>query len=467
MTGFLLAPTPVSSLDEYFASGGGEGLELARSLGSTATIEQISQSGLRGRGGAGFPTAAKWRSVRDGGPGDRYVVCNAAEGEPGTFKDRALLRANPYQMIEGLLIAALAMEAREAFVGVKASFGPERQRIETAIAEFAEADMLEGIKVQVVAGPEEYLFGEEKALLEVIEGNEPLPRWLPPYLHGLFVTAPQMGWAAHEPESGQPPSTTANPTLVNNVETLANVTHIIARGPDWFRTMGTTDSPGTIVCTVTGDVGHPGVFEVDMGTPLADVIASAGGPAVGRHVRAVFCGVSNPVLTGDQLETPLTYEAMSAVGSGLGSAGFIVYDDTACLLAVAQMFSRFLFVESCGQCPPCKLGTGAITDALDRLAGGGTEQELGVISERLRIVTDASRCYLPAEEKALIASILRSFPDDIADHLEGQCRRRHDIVIPKIVDITNGTVAYDLDQCRKRPDWTYQPDPGAGVSSGR
>jgi NADH-quinone oxidoreductase subunit F len=158
---------------------------------------------------------------------------------------------------------------------------------------------------------------------------------------------------------------------------------------------------------------------------------------------------------------------MSAVGSGLGSAGFIVYDDTACLLAVAQMFSRFLFVESCGQCPPCKLGTGAITDALDRLAGGGTEQDLGVISERLRIVTDASRCYLPAEEKALIASILRSFPDDIADHLEGQCRRRHDIVIPKIVDITNGTVAYDLDQCRKRPDWTYQPDPGAGVSSGR
>ena len=320
MTGFLSADAPVESLDAYFALGGGEGLELARTLGPARTIEQLSLAGLRGRGGAGFPTAAKWRSVASGGPGDRYVVCNAAEGEPGTFKDRTLLRANPYQVIEGLLIAANAVGAREAFVGLKASFGPERERVEVAIAEFAEVGMLEDVRLQVVLGPEEYLFGEEKALLEVIEGNEPLPRWLPPYLHGLFVTAPQMGWAAHEPERGQSPSTTANPTLVNNAETLANVTHILARGPEWFRTMGTPDSPGTVVCTVTGDVGHPGVFEVEMGTPLRLVLDRAGGASSGRSIRAVFPGVSNAVLTADQLDTPLSYEAMMRrrIGSGIG-----------------------------------------------------------------------------------------------------------------------------------------------------
>ena len=147
-------------------------------------------------------------------------------------------------------------------------------------------------------------------------------------------------------------------------------------------------------------------------------------------------------------------------GSGLGSAGFIVYDDTACLLAAAQIFSRFLFVESCGQCPPCKLGTGAITDMLDQLAAGGSDKNLGRISERLRIVTDASRCYLPAQEQAVIASILRSFPEYVADHLEGRCSRRHDIVIPKITDLAAGTVLYDHQQQRKRPDWTYEPATG-------
>ena len=172
VTGFLLADAPVPTLEAYFASGGGgEGLELARTLGPERTIEQLALAGLRGRGGAGFPTADKWRSVVGGGPGDRYVVCNAAEGEPGTFKDRTLLRANPYQVIEGLLIAAAAVGAHEGFVGLKASFVPERVRVETAIAELAEVGMLEDVRLRVVLGPDEYLFGEEKALLEVIEGQ--------------------------------------------------------------------------------------------------------------------------------------------------------------------------------------------------------------------------------------------------------------------------------------------------------
>jgi NADH:ubiquinone oxidoreductase subunit F (NADH-binding) len=456
MSTFLLGDTPIESLDAYFATGGGEGLELARSLAPGVILDQIAASGLRGRGGAGFPTATKWQSVVQGGPGPRFVVCNAAEGEPGTFKDRRLLRANPYQVLEGLLIAAVALGAHTAFIALKASFRRELARVEQAIAELQEADMLEGIEIRVVLGPEEYLFGEEKALLEVIEGNEPLPRWLPPYLHGLFVTAPQMGWSAHEPEPGHVASSDTNPTLVNNVETLADVTHIIARGPDWFRTMGTPESPGTVLCTVTGDVRAPVVVEVEMGTPLADVLGRAGGSQAGRSIRAVFSGASNAVLSGEQLATPVSYEAMVAAGSGLGSAGFIVYDDTACLLQVARILSRFLYVESCGQCPPCKLGTGAITDALDRLGAEGTMRDLAVIQERLPIVTDGSRCYLPAEEQAVVSSILRTFPDDIADHLEGRCRRRHDLPIPKIVDIADGVVTYDARQAEKNPDWTYR-----------
>ncbi len=462
MSTFLLPASPVESLEAYFTIGGGEGLELARSLTPAVILDQLAGSGLRGRGGAGFPTADKWRSVSQGGPGDHYVVCNGAEGEPGTFKDRWLLRANPFQVLEGLLIAAVALGARTAFVALKASFEPERARITQAITEFEQADMLEGIEVRVVLGPEEYLFGEEKALLEVIEGNEPLPRWLPPYLHGLFVTAPQMGWSAHEPQPGHAASATANPTLVNNVETLANVTHVIARGPDWFRTMGTPESPGTVLCTLTGAVRVPGVVEVEMGTPLAEVIDRTGGPLDGLTVRAVFSGVSNPVLTGDQLSTPVSYEGMAAAGTGLGSAGFIIYDDTACLLRVAQIFSRFLYVESCGQCPPCKLGTAAITDALDRLASQGTTSDLAVIQERLPIVTDASRCYLPAEEQAVVSSILRHFPADIADHIEGRCPRRHDLSFPKIADLIDGVVTYDAKQADKNPDWTYaHPTPDA------
>ncbi len=385
------------------------------------------------------------------------MVCNAAEGEPGTFKDRWLLRTNPYQVLEGLLIAAVALGARTAFIALKASFRRELARVEQAIAEFREADMLEGIEIRVVLGPEEYLFGEEKALLEVIEGNEPLPRWLPPYLHGLFVTAPQMGWSAHEPEPGHVASSDTNPTLVNNVETLANVTHIVARGPDWFRTMGTPESPGTVLCTVIGGCpGSDGGRGRD-GDPAGRrprttrVVQPAG-----RSVRAVFSGVSNAVLTGEQLATPVSYEAMVAAGSGLGSAGFIVYDDTACLLQVARILSRFLYVESCGQCPPCKLGTGAITDALDRLGAEGTMRDLAVIQERLPIVTDGSRCYLPAEEQAVVSSILRTFPDDIADHLEGRCPRRHDLPTPKIVDIADGVVTYDARLADKNPDWTYR-----------
>lgn len=456
----LLPDRPIETLAEYLDAGGGRGIVGARGIGPNETIAEIDAAGLRGRGGAGFPTATKWRSVAEGGRGSRYAACNGAEGEPGTFKDRALMRANPYAVIEGLLISATAVDADHVFLALKASFECELAAVRRALAEIDADGWLDGITVDVVTGPEEYLFGEEKALLEVIEGNEPLPRWLPPYMHGLFATAPQLGWQAHEPAPGSGDDH-ANPTLVNNAETLAHCAWILTHGADEFRQVGTDESPGTVVCTVVGDITAPAVVEVAMGTPLTWLLDACGGPVPGREIKAVFPGVANAVLTAETLDVELSYEAMSAAGSGLGAGGFIVYDDTACMVEVGAMLSRFLSVESCGQCPPCKRGTTDITAAFDRMTTGeARDEDLGLIEQRLRIVADANRCYLPVQERIVMSSILRSFPDDIAAHLEGRCpSQRQHIPTPKIADLVDGTVTYDAGQDRKRPDWTYSHDP--------
>jgi len=454
----VLPAVPVETLSDYVASGGGAGLERARQLGAEAAIDELGEAGLRGRGGAGFPTATKWRSILEGGGRQRYVVCNAAEGEPGTFKDRALIRANPYQILEGLIIAARTVGSAEAYIALKASFTIERERLTAAIADMERAGWLEGITVTLVSGPEEYLFGEEKALLEVIEGRDPLPRWLPPYLHGLFATAPQLGWDAQDQEPGTVREVSANPTLVNNAETLSHVAWILANGAHDFRKVGTSESPGTIVCTVVGDVQRPGVHELPMGTPLAELLERCGGPSAARELVAVVPGVASAVIVPEAFDTPLTYEDMAAVGSGLGAAGFTAYDDTACMVEVAYVLSRFLSVESCGQCVPCKLGTGQITESLGRLrVGSGTDTDIKLIGERLRIVTDASRCYLPTQAQNVVSSVLRLFADEFSVHLEGRCSvGEREIPTPKIVDLVNGVVTYDKRQESKRPDWTYR-----------
>jgi NADH-quinone oxidoreductase subunit F len=452
----LLEDPPLRSLDEYEDAGGGRAIAFLAEEGSDAVVSALERAGLRGRGGAGFPTAVKWRSILRQ-PGPRYVVCNAAEGEPGTFKDRALIRANPYAVIEGLAVAARAAEAREVFVALKESFTREAERITGAISEAERAGWLENLTVTMVAGPDEYLFGEEKGLLEVIEGKDPLPRWLPPYLHGLFAEAPQLGWQATGPSTGGGGSG-ANPTLVNNAETLAHVAWLLAHGADEFRSVGSEDSPGTIMCTVVGDVRSPGVVEVPMGTTLAEVLDRCGGPTPGRRVKAVVPGAAHSPLPADHLDVPLTYEDLEAIGSGLGAAGFTVYDDTACMAEVAATFSRFLYVESCGQCLPCKLGTEQITLALERIAAGdGTSADLDTVSDRLGVVTDGNRCYLPVQERNLVSGILGEFFDELRAHLDGPCPfDRREAPIPKIVDIADGVVTYDERQRRKRPDWTYE-----------
>ncbi len=460
MATFLLPAQPITSLDAYLATEtGGIGVKRAQEIGPIATIDVVLQAGLRGRGGGGFLTGRKWAGIASRRGGRSYVVCNGAEGEPGTFKDRALMRANPYQLVEGVIIAAFATGADEAFICLKASFEREIAAVTRAVQEFQTAGICT-CTVAVVAGPDEYLFGEEKAMLEVIEGKPPLPRWFAPHEHGLFAVAPQLGWES-TPRADRPADRGPNPTLVNNVETLSNVPHILARGADWFRSTGTTDSPGTIVATVVGDVIAPDVGEIELGTPLRAVIDAIGsGLPTGHTVKAVFSGVANPVITAAHLDAPVSYEGFEAIGSGMGAAGFIVYDDTACMVDAAYRLSRFLSVESCGQCLPCKIGSGEITQHLQRLeTGTGGDDDLAGIGSWLERVTDGSRCYLAVEEQVMVSSILRAFPEEFAEHIEqGRCPRPRRLPIPKLLDLAGGHAVYDEAFWRKRPDWTYEPE---------
>jgi NADH-quinone oxidoreductase subunit F len=461
----LLSDPPVTDVTNYFDRGGGAGFRRAVSLGPGGTIQEVILSGLRGRGGGGFPTGRKWQSVRDaagdvddqGEENRTFVVCNGAEGEPSTFKDRAILRANPFGVVEGVAIAAFAVGAERAFIGVKERFEPEIERLATAVDELAASGAIGDVTIQVVLGPDAYLYGEETGLLQVIEGEAPMPRNVPPYIHGLFATVPTTGWSA-SPAGVADTLPASNPTVVNNVETLATVTQVLARGPEWHRSLGTAESAGCIVATVVGDVVRPGVGEVEMGTPLREVIDRVGGGVrPGGRIKAVLSGVANPVLTAAQLDTPCSYEGMATVGSGLGAAGFLVLDDTTSMVEAAQMVSRFLYVESCGQCPACKLGCGAVTERLDLLAtGAATADDLDTIAFRLQTCTDGNRCYLPVQEQLVVASILQAFPDDVAAALGGEPVRARGLQVPKLVDLRDGTATIDERQARKRPDWTYE-----------
>jgi NADH-quinone oxidoreductase subunit F len=255
---------------------------------------------------------------------------------------------------------------------------------------------------------------------------------------------------------------------VNNVETLSNVPHILTRGAEWFRSMGTAESPGTIVTTVVGDVVAPDVGEVELGTSLRDVVDAVGsGLFAERSVKAVFSGVANAVVLANDLDVPVTYEGFQAIGSGLGSAGFIVYDDTTCMVDTAYRFSRFLSIESCGQCPPCKLGSSAITEHLERIeTGRGDVSDLDAITGWLGHVTDGSRCYLATEERIVVSSILRAFPEEFTEHLGlGRCPRPRRLPIPTLIDLDGGRAVYDESFWRKQPDWTYAPDDGVDAGT--
>ncbi len=463
-TNHTLPAEPLTTLGDFRATGGMAGLAAAIAAGPDATIEQIGAAGVRGRGGAGFPTATKWAGVRAAlGPHDRgIVVVNAAEGEPGTFKDRTLLRRNPYLVIEGALIAARTLGVATVVIATKARFTDELARLRSAVAEISEGGWSDGLDFVIVEGPDHYLFGEETGMLEVIEGEDPLPRHLPPYQYGLFTTSPQLGWSAGaDASSGSALDERSNASLVNNVETYAHVALVMRHGAEWYSALGTAESPGPTIVTISGDVRRPVVAEIELGQPLGQVIEElAGGVARGRTIKAVLSGVSNPVLTAAEVMTPISYEDLGAAGGGLGSAGFIVYDDRRNMIDVAYQVLRFLHVESCGQCNPCKTGTGDLAIALEQLvAGNGSADEIvNTIGRRLATVTDGSRCFLPAQARGLLSSLLQRFPDDLAVRLAG-VPGDDSVILPKLIDLVDGAAVVDLGQRRKRPDWTYSDTP--------
>jgi NADH-quinone oxidoreductase subunit F len=461
----VLPAEPFATLDGYVRAGGGQALDAARRVGPDTVIAEVEASGLRGRGGAGFPTGAKWRTIAANRAPElpTTVVVNAAEGEPGTYKDRALLHADPYAVLEGALIAAHAVGATDVVVALKPA---ERDRVAAAIAEMEQAGMTGGVPVSIVTGPPEYLFGEETALLEVVDGRPPFPRIAPPYRRGVVEVVEDeadvdsdSGAAGHVEMAGPGPGTVAPPALVDNVETLAHVTHILAQGADWFRELGTRESPGTIVCTVTGDVVHPGVGEVPMGTTVREAIAAiGGGPARERATKAVLTGVSAAPLPAVLLDTPLTYEAMEAAGSGLGTASLMVLGDRRDMTAVAAGAARFLAVESCGQCTPCKADGLIIAVALENLCRGeGGSEDLDALAKALTTVGDSARCNLARQQQAVVGAIVDGWLDELVRQA-ASTEPIEPLLVAELTSLAGGKVAVDEERRRKQPDWSYDED---------
>jgi NADH-quinone oxidoreductase subunit F len=463
----VLPAQPVPDLTTYLERcEGGIALKVSGRVPVSAILDELDASGLRGRGGAGFPTGRKWRTVLASSSETipATVVVNAAEGEPGTFKDRAILRANPYHVLEGALIAARAVGADKVIVALKRSFTQEVQRVRAAIDEIVAAGWCEGIDVQVLEGPSEYLYGEETALLEVIDGRAPLPRIAPPFRHGVDELVDDPGdvdtgsnLAAPVELASETASNVVPPTLVDNVETLANVPLIALKGSEWFRRVGTAESPGTIVCTITGRVERPGVAEVALGTTLREAITEVGGGALAGHtISAVLPGVSNAFIPPEALDTPMTYEGLATIGSGLGSAGFVVLDDTDDLVAAAAGVSRFLAIESCGQCTPCKQDGLVISELLCQLGRSeADENDLEALMHRCTTVSDGARCNLALQQQAVVSGLLRRWGGAVADHVAGISAPRGPLIVAELLDIADGEAVIDLRHEDKQPDWTY------------
>jgi NADH:ubiquinone oxidoreductase subunit F (NADH-binding) len=447
----VLPAVPVRRIDDAPHGGNGSGLGAARKLGPTAVIEDLGAAGLRGRGGAGFPTATKWAAVRGGRSDDlpATVVVNAAEGEPGSYKDRMLLQRNPYAVLEGALIAAFVVGADRVVIATRASFTDEIEILERAIGEVRDAGWAEEVTLEVCTGPEEYLVGEETALLEVLDGRPPFPRIAPPYRRGVDDVAVDDG------DEPAPP-----PTLVNNVETMAHVAAIMAEGPSWFRQFGTDASPGTFVCTVSGPgVKQAGVGEYALGTPLQTILFEVGGGVPDGHdIVAVLPGVANPLVPADQLGTPASYEDMQAIGTGLGCGAFLVFDDRTDMAAVAAGVSRFLAVESCGQCTPCKEDGLEASGRLDRIrASDGEPLDLLAIGESLATITESARCFLAEQHQRVVGSILRGFEPAFRAHVEpgGAVPAVERVLVAPITRIDDGVAVLDDHLLDKQPDWTF------------
>jgi NADH-quinone oxidoreductase subunit F len=451
----VLDPSPCLSLVDYASNGGGEALVAARLVEPISIVDALRASGLRGRGGAGFPTATKWAGViANQSLQPTPVVINAAEGEPSTFKDHTILRCNPYRVLEGALIACVVLHSTDLVICLKRSFAAEWERVTEAVTEMRTQGWLDGISVSYVAGPSSYLFGEETALLEVVSGRYPFPRVTPPWRRGIDDTDSSALASLTGPTESE-----SAPALVNNVETFANVALIVRNGPDWFRSIGTDKSPGSIVCTISGSSRIAAVGEFEMGTLLREVVEDLGGGAQpGKHIIGVLPGASSAFVIDEDFDTPLTYEAFQSIGSGLGSAGFRCVDDSDDPATFAYGVSRFLSVESCGQCTPCKDDGIAVTNLLSNDPTITTEL-LREIDGRLSTITQGARCSLATQQQVVLRSLLALIPRP-GDRYFAETDDVQKTPIPQsefapLLDIRSGAAELDQHQLLKQPDWSY------------
>jgi len=383
-----------SSLDDYRAQGGFRALERARRIGPQRVIDEVTASGLVGRGGAAFPTGRKWAAVAAQPAEPHYLVCNADESEPGTFKDRVLMEGDPFAVVEAMAIEALAVGATKAYLYIRGEYPLAEARMLGAIAASGEAGLLGDLDIELRRGAGAYICGEETALFESIEGKRGEPRNKPPFPVevGLF----------------------GKPTAINNVETLVNVLDIVGSddGVAAFKAIGTEASAGPKLFCVSGNVGRPGVYEVDFGTTLRELIDLAGGVSGGLTLKAVLLGGAAGVFVGpDALDVPLTFEATRAIGATLGSGVVMIFDETADMVAALTRIARFFRDESCGQCVPCRVGTVRQEELLARLAAGrangARDDELVLLREIGQAMRDASICGLGQTASSAIESAFR------------------------------------------------------------
>jgi len=400
-------------LETYQSEGGYEALKkiLNEKVEQEEIIDAVKQSGLRGRGGAGFPTGLKWSFINRTAPGDRYVVCNSDEGEPGTFKDRDILRYNPHALIEGMIICGYAIGGVAGYNYIRGEFWEPYERFEEALAEARAAGLLgenilgSGFDFDIHShlGGGAYICGEETALLESIEGKKGQPRFKPPFpaMFGLY----------------------GRPTVINNTESLASIPDIIRQGADWFREIGVPNSGGPKLFSVSGNVVRPGNYEVPMGMPFAELLELAGGMRDGRACKAVIPGGSSaPVLPGDiMMDLTMDYDSIAQAGSMLGSGAVIVMDDTNCMVKVLDRISYFYFEESCGQCTPCREGTGWMHRVVHRIeTGKGRPEDLDLLDDVAKKIMGRTICALGDAAALPVAGFIKHFRDEFQYHIDNK-----------------------------------------------
>jgi bidirectional [NiFe] hydrogenase diaphorase subunit len=407
-------------LTDYIAADGYQALARAiTEMKPQDVLAEIKASGLRGRGGAGYSTGLKWELVARQTASPKYVVCNADEGDPGAFMDRSVLEGDPHRVLEGMALAAYAVGAQQGFIYVRGEYALAIQRLQTAIKQ-AEQEKLLGnrvldtgfqFRVDIRVGAGAFVCGEETALIASIEGKRGQPRQRPPY----------------PPESGL----WGQPTLINNVETFANVPAILLRGAAWFSSIGTASSKGTKVFALAGRIANTGLIEVPMGTSLRTILFDIGGgvPGGGKFKAAQTGGPSGGCIPAEHLDTPVDYESLQQVGSFMGSGGLIVMDDTSCMVDVARYFMEFCMDESCGKCVPCRAGTVQLHDILSRITRGEAGQaDLDMLEEISTVMRETSLCGLGQGASNPVMSTLRYFRHEYEEHVRnlrcpaGQCR---------------------------------------------